>query len=456
MKKVHLINLLIISVLILHLFLKSYFHHDGRISPDSAEYLSAAQALINGEGLYTGSNPILGLEKSYFSIWPAGYPLLIAFVSFITTANVFWASKLVNALMLLACAFLLKSIYKRKSFLFIACFGFASYLFLFSSTYSEVPFTFSLIYLSWSLYNFTQNETSWVACIHLALAAILPFLFRYIGVFTCFLLLGLLLKSFLENGLKSRTIRLLVVFSTTVFFEVTYLSINFIRTGNLTGISRPSKFHEPFSIMIDFAKGMLGELVFIAPYFNVFLMLLTMSVSVLAWLYIRPSVNLSQETRYSSQYFLLVGICYFFSLLIIGYLLKIKTFDYRFLGPGSLLILFGIIDFFLKWKISFLKVTILSFLILSLCFSIRESYHGYSVENRSYLGEINYLQKEVSKVEEGSILIEGNKHYKYLRPDLIIFDSWYLSDTIPKQRLKTEYPEKKIYFQEGKHILRVY
>tara|TARA_B100000953_G_scaffold288461_1_gene271563 strand:+ start:384 stop:1754 length:1371 start_codon:yes stop_codon:yes gene_type:complete len=456
MKKAHLINLIIVSVLILHLFLKSYFHHDGRISPDSAEYLCAAQALINGEGLYTGSNPILGMEKSYFSIWPAGYPLLIAFVSFITTANVFWASKLVNALMLLASAFLLKRIYKRKSFLFIACFGFASYLFLFSSTYSEAPFTFSLIYLSWSLYNFTQNETSLVACIHLAIAAILPFLFRYIGFFTCFLLLGLLLKSLLENGLKSRSVKLIIVLTTTGIFEIAYLSINFIRTGSLTGISRPSKFHEPFSIMIDFAKGMLGELVFIAPYFNVFLMLLTTSIVVLAWLYIRPSVNLSQKTRYSSQYFLLVGICYFSSLLIIGYLLKIKTFDNRFLGPGSLLILFGIIDFLLEWKISFLKVTILSFLILSLCFSIRESYNGYSIESRNYLGELDYLQKEVAKVEEGSILIEGNKHYKYLRPDLIIFDSWYLSDTIPKQRLKREYPERKIYFQEGQNIQRVY
>ena len=69
--------------------------YNGYISPDSWVYLHLAQSISMGKGI--------ALNDGYFSIFPAGYPLLIALISGFSS-NIYTlitASKLLNFLLAL-------------------------------------------------------------------------------------------------------------------------------------------------------------------------------------------------------------------------------------------------------------------------------------------------------------------------------------------------------------------
>ena len=74
----------------------SYFHPNGYISPDSSHYLKLSQNLIEGKGYYVSTYGITGQDRTFFAIWPAAYPTLIYFAAKLTGLSVFWASKLLN------------------------------------------------------------------------------------------------------------------------------------------------------------------------------------------------------------------------------------------------------------------------------------------------------------------------------------------------------------------------
>lgn len=68
------------TVFIIH---KAYFI-ELYISPDSSNYLREAEALLRGNGF--NLNYAAG-GKIWFSAWPVGYPVLIAFSSLISGCN---------------------------------------------------------------------------------------------------------------------------------------------------------------------------------------------------------------------------------------------------------------------------------------------------------------------------------------------------------------------------------
>lgn len=82
--------LLYIAVCAVILF-RVYVEATGYLSPDSEAYIGLAQNIKDGNGLYVLNEE--GTGRRYFSTWPIGYPVLIYFVSAVTSLSVFWSSK---------------------------------------------------------------------------------------------------------------------------------------------------------------------------------------------------------------------------------------------------------------------------------------------------------------------------------------------------------------------------
>lgn len=154
--------------------LKSYFDNTGYISNDSSNYLSIAQSLINGNGFYCSS--LYYPENRFFACWPVGYPLLIYFVSTLTGFSVFWGSKIVNILLIAIILIMFKKLFNKNAYLygFILCF--ASFIEIFSYTFSETAFILGLVWFSLSLFKFVnQSKNILFVTISLFLSSLFSF-----------------------------------------------------------------------------------------------------------------------------------------------------------------------------------------------------------------------------------------------------------------------------------------
>ncbi|GAA0486983.1 hypothetical protein GCM10008986_10520 [Salinibacillus aidingensis] len=132
--------------LLLSLFIlsQSYLNQDGYVSSDSAHYLQMALNLLHGNGMTTPS--YVPDISTYFATWPVGYPVLIAGISFLTGISVFWASKLVNLIMLGLSFVLIKRLFKARAPVVVMIFFISTFTVDFSYTWSEVPFFFGMIW----------------------------------------------------------------------------------------------------------------------------------------------------------------------------------------------------------------------------------------------------------------------------------------------------------------------
>ncbi len=446
---------IILGLLITNIFVKSYYHHDGRVSPDSAEYLSISKSILENESFYNRSNPRLGENESYFAIWPLGYPLSIVIISKFTNLSVFWSSKVCNAIFLLLSLFLIIREYREKSYVFILCFGLASYLFIFSSTYSETGFIFSLIYFSITINKLISSNASSISLFNILISSCFLFLFRYVGVFVDFILLFLILKSFKNSGLSRYTIRLIVISILILAFQLVYLLINFLNTGSLTGITRPFSVSKVWDVLKEFALGILGEIVLVAPYYNFYLLLGSL---LLIGVFFTNQIKYFKRKASSrlGKCFLYTGLGYLIFILIIGVLTHFSEFNYRFLAPATLLILFSFLDKLLRFNMGFMsriEICLLFFVICSIGFSIRESKISYEYHGKTYFDELSSITRNVDDIAPNSIILKPNKHLKYILPDVIFFDSWYLN-TITIEQIKCKYPDQDILINNGSHFIK--
>lgn len=446
---------IILALLIANIFVKSYFHHDGRVSPDSAEYLSISKSILDNNSFYNKSNPILGENESYFAIWPLGYPLSIVIISKLTKLSVFWSSKVCNAIFLLLSVFLIIREYREKSYVFILCFGLASYLFIYSSTYSETGFIFSLIYFSIAINKLISSNASSISLCNILISSCLLFLYRYVGVFIDFILLFLILKSFKNIGLSRYTIRLIVISILILTFQIVYLLVNFLNTGSLTGIARPFSVNEVWDVLKEFVLGVLGEFVLVAPYYNFYLLLGSLLLLGVFFTNSFKYFNKKASSRLGKCFFY-TGFGYLIFILIIGVLTHFSEFNYRFLAPATLLILFSFIDKLLRFNMIFMsriEICLLIFVVLSFGFSIRESKISYEYHGKTYFDKLSYISRNVNAIAPNSIILKPNKHLKYILSDVIFFDSWYLN-TINLEQIKCNYPDQEIILNRGNHFIK--
>jgi hypothetical protein len=153
------------------------------LTPDSHYYLQAAQNLLDGRGYRIDFQG----KDTFCAIWPVGYSLLIATVSFLTKLSVTISSKIVNLLAIAGILLLIRRQYKAQSWFVALALLSSSFLQLYANTWSETVFIFCLVGVVFSHGSLVMGH--WPRQTHISHLKThisyltLAFLTRYIGFF---------------------------------------------------------------------------------------------------------------------------------------------------------------------------------------------------------------------------------------------------------------------------------
>jgi len=416
------------------IYSKSYFNSHGNLSPDSMRYLELSQNLVDGDGFVFRTNdpnsPEIK-EKIYFATWPLGYPSSIYLISKITGVTVFWSSKLLSILIIGLIILLFRLQFQEKAYIYTPIFLFSSFIEIFSFTWSEGLFVFSLVLFSIAIIRLLLHQNNLLLItLTLLLSSLLMFLTRYIGAFSLIVmgLLGIYLFLIKKNLPRSIIVISITVVNFTIF--IAYLYNNYIQTGFITGRQR---FVDPEPIIHYFFSSLwvlITELniLSINVGFNG-IILLFLQFIIIGFIVFKYKKIIFDKKNYVNNYnlmspfiFLSIGLIYLFILISIRFLgFQIEPLGFRLLAPGTFLIFIAIIKYIdIRSKKIILNIFINTLFILGMFSWIlnvpMKTIKNYN--NVNYVENINTITKKYSDISNNSIVVFGDRELKYLRPDL--------------------------------------
>lgn len=218
------------------IFIYLFTRHSGiGVSPDSVMYASTA-ANIRAHFSFTDFN---GLPLVDF---PLGYPLLLAFISFITGLSVFQLAPFLNALLFCALIFLTSSLLnqfrnctwlgKAAVLSLLACSP--ALLEVYNMLWSETLFLVLTLWFLHSMIQYLKTER-FAALLFAGILVSLAFVTRYAGI--SLLATGCLLVLFFGAlSLKKKLAHLLAFVLTGISLALVNLVRNQLVTGNSTGV----------------------------------------------------------------------------------------------------------------------------------------------------------------------------------------------------------------------------
>lgn len=359
----------------------------GYLSPDSRAYLGLAQNIKDGNGLYILNEE--GTDRRYFSTWPVGYPVLIYFVSAVTSLSVFWSSKILNLLLVGLGFLLLRHVNQKYSFILASVYCSYTLLEVYSFAWSEAPFLLGLLYLCYLTSKILQQEVNRKGLIFLFLTCIFLFLMRYIGAFS-FSVPALSACFFYYKKKRGKALRHLFVFFLLGALAGLYLFMNYYFSGYTTGFDRLEAETESGGAFIGMmAEGLLNELLIIRKfrmgnqpdyllYFTVLLQLVTTAFIIKKiWRH-----HFLLEELKSNSFSL---VCFFVALLYLSTVILLRSLshfddlDYRLLAPFSFLLWIGLVNVLVSLPDNIkstvqAKQVIFAFFILSLLLNLPKQY----------------------------------------------------------------------------------
>ena len=410
--------------------LKSYFNINGYLSPDSSNYLASAQNLINGNGYFVSAYGLTGKDREFFAIWPVGYPTLIFLIAKVTGLSVFWASKVLNIVLIGAILGIFRSLFKDNAYIYGLIFFFSAYLEIFSYTWSETLFTFALIWFASSIYRIIESpKNGFLLFMFLMASSLLLFLSRYIGAFS-FGLIGLLgLYYFFLKKNKVRAVILISISLVSIALMIGYLYHNYLETGFPTGMPRIPSPETNFQLFIMLIKALVFETVIpIQSFSKIGIVLFGIQFSVIGFLVWKhyqsiKDAMLSRHMTALTAIFAIVGLTYLFFIILMRWITQFDGYSYRLLGPGTFLLFMSLFTYILDISSEKGKKVFLSFLLV---FSILSFLLNVPVKILVKYGQNNMTYNDTkhntidiySKVENNSIVVFGPIHLKYLRTDI--------------------------------------
>ncbi len=451
---------------------KSLVSSNGYVTPDSTSYLSLAQNLLNGNGFYTagfGTTP--GADKQYFAIWPVGYPALIYLVSVVFKVSVFWSSKFINILCL---GFIFRLLYKvAGSYCWIIALVFFLYpvLDFFTYTWSEIPFVTALFYLLYFI-NSYLNRYKYIALAGILLCSLAMFLFRYIGYMCVPLLNYVALILFIRRDYK-RGLSVMVLSAFIAISIFLYLNHNKVMTGFPTGIERVPARETILQFAIMLVVGFYMQFEFV--YTINFLPVLIACIALL--IYKKKAGDLFKRLLLRKRFlyprsrdlYLIGGMVYLLMLTFNRYQAFFDNFNMRLLAPG-LIMIFVVVVLYLILRLGYNKYLLIVPLLVVAIFSYSVSmavtlYKKTITREQTYHTQVSDIQKRYSDIPMGAVVLCGNRHMAYMRPDLVIAFPHYVplnnsTETWDEflARVKTQFPQKKIYMlaTDGENIHPLY
>ncbi len=403
--------------------IQSVEHPDGYLTSDSAHYLQMAENLLAGDGMETAS--YVPDISTYFATWPIGYPVLIAGVSLVTFSDVFWASKILNIILLALSLLLIRLLFKDKAPFVALIFFVSTFTTLFSYTWSEVPFLFGLLWLVYSIVRYVETNRIGFAW-QMLFAATFLFFMRYIGLIGAGII-GLVGFYFLFRKQWKNMLICWIAGTIPIVIAGVYLVLNHLNTGLMTGMERIPRAETASEFVTMLWRGILAEVNVLATssqvYINESLILLVVALL----LFIRPRhikalFTLDKEKWLLPGMFLLVGIVYFTAIVYMRWGAHFDPFNYRLLGPATFMAWLFLASWFAQtngdgWK----RWRLFLFVVLGVALVMNVGYRTYtSVLSPSpdYADTKNKVTALYEEVPEESIVAFENIHARYLRTDL--------------------------------------
>ncbi len=415
--------------------IKSYFDINGYLSNDSMSYLQCVQALSNGNGYNILVNN-RGVDRELFAVWPIGYPSMVFLIYKITPLSIFWASKLLNISLLAIIFSLFRAIFKRDSYLYASIFLFASYIEMFSYTWSEPLFVTLLLIFSTTFYLFILEPKSkkklFLLYLALFLSSLALFLTRYIGAFSFGLigLLGLYYFFIKRDRLKSST--LISIALVNIIIMALYLYNNYLQTGFPTGMPRISSPESYLYLLIFLIKAFIAEVLIaieeITPEnlkISIIIFMIQFTIFTLSlWRYrkyLKIENKISRRDRLLPIIFTTIGSTYLFFIIYMRWVTQFDLYNYRLLAPATLLIFISLL-FYIKKTMSreffgIFKKIMLSLIVLSYILSV--PYKVFS-SKQNYYKSVAKIEDRYRDIKDGSIVIFAPNHLAYIYPNISI------------------------------------
>lgn len=340
--------MIIFIVMTVTLLLKSYFNSSGYLSPDSIYYLSLAQNLLDNNSFQLYSP---NMKKEFFAIWPVGYPFLIFMIAKITGLSVFLASKLLNILSIGIVLFFFKRLFNKNAYLYGLIFFFASFVEIYSYSWSETVFIFCLVWFSTSIYLLiTEVKINPLLYLGILLSSLFLFLSRYIGSFS-FGLIGLMgLYYFFIKKDKSKSIFLISIALINLTLMSFYLYHNFIETGYLTGQGRSFVPQTNIQLITMLTKSIISGILFYSNYVIwkeiAFPLLQFILFSLLFLKYRKTIINTNKDYNILPLVFSTIGLVYLIFMALLSCNAYVEELNPRLLAPGYFLVFIAIINYF--------------------------------------------------------------------------------------------------------------
>lgn len=340
----------IFLLLLISISIKFYFNSSGYLSPDSIDYLSLAQYLLDNNSFYM-SDP--NMKDESFAIWPVGYSSLIFLISKLTGLSVFLASKFLNILLLGVFIRYFRKIFNENAYLYGLIFFFASFIQIYSYSWSESIFIFCLFWFSKSIYLLIMNlESGPKVYMSILFSSLSMFLFRYIGSFS-FGVIGLLgLYYFFIKKEKSTSFFLFAITIFNLLFMSAYLYHNYIETGFYTGMIRSFDNQSSSELILMLVKSIISMVIVFSNHViwkDIALPLFQVVIVFVLIVKYKKSIFKEKVDRNTAAFpfvFLTIGLLYLISIASLSCASYVEELNYRLLAPGSFLIFIALINYF--------------------------------------------------------------------------------------------------------------
>ncbi len=334
------------------LIIQRAYLSDIYISPDSANYLKAAQGLLDGNGFYYNKNA--GDTATWFAIWPIGYPALIACVSLVTGTNVYMASKVLTLIFILAIFIFFKLRFREDAWIYSLSVGNKVFIIIFCYTWSEQPFILGMLWFSAALYDVFRNDDVKLGdYLNLTISAVFLFLMRYIGAFAVGIIgaaAGVLLAVQFASGFseKKQVKKAAFLFCSAVVSGsgiLMYLLVNLQKTGFTTGMQRLKAPETFFELLRALLKSGQQEILYaVLSFLGIAFAILTIAGFALRLRVTRDVFRgLKDYKNHQSLFFILTGAVYLAAIVYSRFTTHFDGFDYRLLYPATFLFVTGIV-----------------------------------------------------------------------------------------------------------------
>lgn len=398
-----------------------------RLSPDSTLYLTVARNLVEGHGLTEPQVAGGRFGLAPLSIWPPGYPWLIAMVARATGLPVYWSSKVLGAGLLAGGVLLVRRHFGAAGRVAALPFLFATTLDIFGFTWSEGPFIIAMTAFAIALARYgARPSLTGAAAVGASAAAM--FLFRYVGAFAIVLAGLIALADLWRRGVRQAW-PLLAASGLAVLTAGAWLVRNVVMTGFATGMPRPPAIETSLDLLRQLAAAAVRELALPVagdgmPLVQV-IVLVAAQVILLAVLthvarrWRSHPADAAQATGAAS--FIAVGCAYLAAIVILRFRSAFDPFDFRLLHPGVLLVMIGVLAWSSGRKDLLARGNVL--LAIAMAAASTGLLAARCVANRnapSYAAETARLLAESRVVPAGSAIVFGPDALRFRRTDLLV------------------------------------